>query len=435
MRRSVRPGTDGSLENVRCRSRFLRTLRVGAERHLGDKTRRKARPLDPRHAPSGEITAVINIPVPAEQLQLLQPGVMPRSAARACACTPFLWRPGPRENAASGLARVSSFMMNVPLYLLAVAHLVCAAAAQRVSLERQLLEEGVRSGRRTCRLYCRVGIGFHLQIHPDGRVNGSHEPNQLSVLELFAVSQGVIGIKGVHSNRFLAMNSRGRLYGTTRFTDDCRFRERFQENSYNTYASLLHRHRRGARDWFVALNKRGKAKMGSSPRVKPQHVSTHFLPRVSLQDGDGERGFTITGRRKAPPPPPPPTSPPPAKAVRAAPRRTQVKYWPKYRFGTRQEVTCGTVAIAAVYHTESLKMEHSAAARFHDTFTQFKVYEDYLDSKVTPMDLFYFKSRGLARQLVEQGLNGTVLSREEFERKKGASEAARSSAGRRSQPT
>lgn len=74
--------------------------------------------------------------------------------------------------------------MNVPLYLLTVAHLVCCAAAgagaQRVSLERQLLEEGVRSGRRTCRLYCRVGIGFHLQIHPDGRVNGSHEPNQLS---------------------------------------------------------------------------------------------------------------------------------------------------------------------------------------------------------------------------------------------------------------
>lgn len=70
--------------------------------------------------------------------------------------------------------------MSVPLYLLAVAHLACAAAAQRVSLERQLLEEGIRPGRRTCRLYCRVGIGFHLQIHPDGRVNGSHEPNQLS---------------------------------------------------------------------------------------------------------------------------------------------------------------------------------------------------------------------------------------------------------------
>lgn len=34
------------------------------------------------------------------------------------------------------------------------------------------------------------------------------------VLELFAVSQGVIGIKGVYSNRFLAMNKRGRLHAT-----------------------------------------------------------------------------------------------------------------------------------------------------------------------------------------------------------------------------
>ncbi|XP_030272094.1 fibroblast growth factor 5 [Sparus aurata] len=229
--------------------------------------------------------------------------------------------------------------MNVPLYLLTVAHLICAAAAgaQHVSLERQLLEEEISSGRRTCRLYCRVGIGFHLQIHPDGRVNGSHEPNQLSVLELFAVSQGVIGIKGVYSNRFLAMNKRGRLHATERFTDDCKFRERFQENSYNTYASIIHRNHRTGREWFVALNKRGKAKMGSSPRVKSQHVSTHFLPRVSLHE-TSERGFTITDRskerRKASAVPPP--KPALAKAnvhAGTAPRRTQVKYWPKYRFG------------------------------------------------------------------------------------------------------
>uniref|UniRef100_A0A672GFB1 Fibroblast growth factor n=1 Tax=Salarias fasciatus TaxID=181472 RepID=A0A672GFB1_SALFA len=135
-------------------------------------------------------------------------------------------------------------------------------------------EEGAGSGRRTCRLYCRVGIGFHLQIHPDGRVNGSHEPSDPEeaggVLQLFAVSQGVIGIRGVHSNRFLAMNKRGRLHATETFTDDCKFRERFQENSYNTYASVAHWNSRTGRQWFVALNKRGKAKMGSSPRVKSQ---------------------------------------------------------------------------------------------------------------------------------------------------------------------
>ena len=62
--------------------------------------------------------------------------------------------------------------MRVPFYILTVAHLIRAAAAGT---------ERLGSGRRTCRLYCRVGIGFHLQIHPDGRVNGSHEANHLSM--------------------------------------------------------------------------------------------------------------------------------------------------------------------------------------------------------------------------------------------------------------
>ncbi|XP_045890611.1 cilia- and flagella-associated protein 299 isoform X3 [Micropterus dolomieu] len=69
-------------------------------------------------------------------------------------------------------------------------------------------------------------------------------------------------------------------------------------------------------------------------------------------------------------------------------------------------------------------MEYSTPARFHGSITQFKVYEDYLDSRVTPMDLFYLKSRELARKLVEHGHKGTVLSREEFEEKKAAAQAA-----------
>lgn len=121
------------------------------------------------------------------------------------------------------------------------------------------------------------------------------------------------------------------------FTDDCKFRERFQENSYNTYASVLHRNHRTGREWYVALNKRGKAKMGSSPRVKSQHVSTHFLPRISLHDRS-ERGFTIADRskeRRQGPPPPPPRPVAGRANIQAgpAPKRTQVKYWPKYRFG------------------------------------------------------------------------------------------------------
>uniref|UniRef100_A0A8D2LZB2 Fibroblast growth factor n=1 Tax=Zonotrichia albicollis TaxID=44394 RepID=A0A8D2LZB2_ZONAL len=64
----------------------------------------------------------------------------------------------------------------------------------------------------------------------------------LGILEIFAVSQGIVGIRGVFSNKFLAMSKKGKLHASARFTVDCHFRERFQENSYNTYASPLAGH-------------------------------------------------------------------------------------------------------------------------------------------------------------------------------------------------
>ncbi|XP_065490612.1 fibroblast growth factor 5 [Caloenas nicobarica] len=184
-----------------------------------------------------------------------------------------------------------------------------------------------RPGRRRGRLYCRVGIGFHLQLHPDGRVDGAHDASPLSILEIFAVSQGIVGIRGVFSNKFLAMSKKGKLHASARFTADCHFRERFQENSYNTYASAVHRSPRSGREWYVALNKRGKAKRGCSPRARPQHVSTHFLPRFR-QPQPPELAFTVTLPEKKPPPPKPKVAPSP-------PRKSPgpVKYRLKFRFG------------------------------------------------------------------------------------------------------
>ncbi|XP_032005042.1 fibroblast growth factor 5 isoform X1 [Hylobates moloch] len=185
------------------------------------------------------------------------------------------------------------------------------------------------SGRRTGSLYCRVGIGFHLQIYPDGKVNGSHEANMLSILEIFAVSQGIVGIRGVFSNKFLAMSKKGKLHASAKFTDDCKFRERFQENSYNTYASAIHRTEKTGREWYVALNKRGKAKRGCSPRVKPQHISTHFLPRFKKSE-QPELSFTVTVPEKKKPP-----SPIKPKVPLSTPRKNtnSVKYRLKFRFG------------------------------------------------------------------------------------------------------
>ncbi|XP_053321832.1 fibroblast growth factor 5 [Spea bombifrons] len=186
------------------------------------------------------------------------------------------------------------------------------------------------SGRRTGSLYCRVGIGFHLQIHPDGKVNGSHEANHLSILEIFAISQGIVGIRGVFTNTFLAMSKKGKLHATPKFTDECKFMERYQENSYNTYASAVYRTEKSGRRWYVALNKRGKAKRGCSPRVRPQHISTHFLPRIKYTEPP-ELSFTITAPEKkktAASPTKPKTVVPPSKK-----NSSPVRYRLKFRFG------------------------------------------------------------------------------------------------------
>ncbi|XP_063281432.1 fibroblast growth factor 5 [Pelobates fuscus] len=189
------------------------------------------------------------------------------------------------------------------------------------------------SGRRTGSLFCRVGIGFHLQIHPDGRVNGSHEANHLSILEIFAVSQGIVGIRGVFTNTFLAMSKKGKLHATPRFSDECKFMERYQENSYNTYASAIYRTEKTGRRWYVALNKRGKAKRGCSPRVKPQHISTHFLPRIKYSETP-EISFTVRSpeKKKAASPINPKTVP---KTVPTQSKKNSspVRYRLKFRFG------------------------------------------------------------------------------------------------------
>ncbi|KAL2094051.1 hypothetical protein ACEWY4_011363 [Coilia grayii] len=126
--------------------------------------------------------------------------------------------------------------------------------------------------KRVRRLYCNVGIGFHLQVLPDGRISGSHNEDQYSLMEISAVERGVISLFGVKSELFVAMNSRGRLYGTRDFRDECKFRETLLPNNYNAYESSMHR------GWYIALSKNGRMKRGY--RASITMTVTHFLPRL-----------------------------------------------------------------------------------------------------------------------------------------------------------
>ncbi|XP_029453491.1 fibroblast growth factor 6 [Rhinatrema bivittatum] len=126
--------------------------------------------------------------------------------------------------------------------------------------------------KRLRRLYCNVGIGFHLQVLPDGGISGVHSEDPYSLLEISTVERGVVSLYGVKSQVFVAMSSRGRLYATAHFQDECKFRETLLPNHYNAYESRAYR---GA---YIGLSKHGRVKRGN--KVSPAMSATHFLPRI-----------------------------------------------------------------------------------------------------------------------------------------------------------
>ncbi|KAL3045377.1 hypothetical protein OYC64_013614 [Pagothenia borchgrevinki] len=74
--------------------------------------------------------------------------------------------------------------------------------------------------KRLRRLYCNVGIGFHIQVLPNGKVTGVHNENRYSLLELSPVERGVLTLFGVRSGLFIAMSDKGKLYGSVRTGSD-----------------------------------------------------------------------------------------------------------------------------------------------------------------------------------------------------------------------
>lgn len=66
------------------------------------------------------------------------------------------------------------------------------------------------------------------------------------------------------------------LWSQVKYNPSCKFKERIEENGYNTYASLRWKH--GGRQMFVSLNGRGKPRRGHKARRR--HPSTHFLPML-----------------------------------------------------------------------------------------------------------------------------------------------------------
>uniref|UniRef100_A0A8C5TWJ1 Fibroblast growth factor n=1 Tax=Malurus cyaneus samueli TaxID=2593467 RepID=A0A8C5TWJ1_9PASS len=96
--------------------------------------------------------------------------------------------------------------------------------------------------------------------------------NRYSLLEISPVERGVVSIFGVRSRLFVAMSSKGKLYGSAHFNDECKFKEILLPNNYNAYESRIYP------GMYIALSKNGRTKKGN--KVSPTMTVTHFLPRI-----------------------------------------------------------------------------------------------------------------------------------------------------------
>uniref|UniRef100_A0A3P9ILY2 Fibroblast growth factor n=1 Tax=Oryzias latipes TaxID=8090 RepID=A0A3P9ILY2_ORYLA len=158
-----------------------------------------------------------------------------------------------------------------PLQLLA-GHINCSWTLERHARSYNHLEGDVRLRR----LYS--ANRFFLCIDKTGKVDGTRRKNYAdSLMEIRSVSVGVVAIKSVSTGLYLAMSKKGTLFGSVKYSPSCKFKERIEENGYNTYASLRWKH--SGRQMFVSLNGRGKPRRGHKARRR--HPSTHFLPMLA----------------------------------------------------------------------------------------------------------------------------------------------------------
>ncbi|XP_075039919.1 fibroblast growth factor 10 [Mixophyes fleayi] len=171
------------------------------------------------------------------------------------------------------------------LFLVSSLSVTCNEVGGRNSLRTPELSSNSSSGRHV-RSYnhlqgdvrCRKLFSFHkyfLKIDDNGRVSGTKKDDcPYSILEITSVDVGVVAVKSINSNYYLAMNKRGKVYGSKEFNIDCKLKERIEENGYNTYASLTWKN--NERQMFVALNGKGTPKRG--PKTKRKSTNSHFLP-------------------------------------------------------------------------------------------------------------------------------------------------------------
>ncbi|CAK8677927.1 unnamed protein product [Clavelina lepadiformis] len=114
------------------------------------------------------------------------------------------------------------------------------------------------------RLYCRGAnnMGYRLEIDKQGRVKATLNETDDGILEIYSVANSVVGIRSWTRKYYLCMNARGKVYTRKKTHGDCQFRETYESNNYNTYASERYSNHKLRKGYYLAISKKGKVKRG-----------------------------------------------------------------------------------------------------------------------------------------------------------------------------
>ncbi|RVE74293.1 hypothetical protein OJAV_G00020560 [Oryzias javanicus] len=117
---------------------------------------------------------------------------------------------------------------------------------------------------------------WFLQIDDSGNISGTQDrTNCYSILEIRSVSEGgILAIKGVKSQYYIAMNKAGKLKGKRIYNENCIFKEIFLENNYSAYSST--KWTNNGTELFITLSKTGRPIRGKKNNKISQ--SSHFIP-------------------------------------------------------------------------------------------------------------------------------------------------------------
>ncbi|XP_052133388.1 uncharacterized protein LOC113217754 [Frankliniella occidentalis] len=142
-------------------------------------------------------------------------------------------------------------------------------AARQERQERSANLSHIAGAGRKIMMYVR---NRHLQILPDGTVNGTdHEGSDYAVLQRTSVNKVQVKMQGIATCLFLCMDACGLLYGSRELTDDCVFNEMLEQHYYNTYSSAKYSGTgpRG-RSLYLALDRRGAPRRVQLRKDAPQ---------------------------------------------------------------------------------------------------------------------------------------------------------------------